>query len=115
MHEYSIVSSLITLCEEEALKNNAKNILKVTIEVGERSGVESELLESAFNVFKEESSFCKDSILEIVHKNIILYCKDCDLRFAAKGLNYGICPKCNSNNVVIVEGKELNLLRLEME
>lgn len=115
MHEYSVVSSLITLCEEEALKNNANNVIKIIIEVGERSGIEEELLKSAFDVFKEESKFCQNSILEIIHKNIVLHCQNCDLRFSAKGLNYGICHKCNSNDVVIIEGKELNLLRLEME
>ncbi|RAX54879.1 hydrogenase maturation nickel metallochaperone HypA [Helicobacter sp. 16-1353] len=115
MHEYSVVSSLILLCEEEALKNNAKNIITITIEIGERSGVEVELLKSAFEFFKEESRFCKNSILEIVHKNITLHCNDCNFKFTASGLNYGICPQCNSNNVIIIEGKELNLLRLEME
>lgn len=115
MHEYSIISDLVLLCEEHAAKHNAKKILKVTIEVGERSGVESHLLKSAFETFKEESSYLAESSLEIIYKHIELKCKACNAIFSAKGLEYGICQFCSSNDLEIIKGRELNLLRLEME
>lgn len=115
MHEYSIVSDLVLLCEENAQKHNANKILKVIIELGERSGVESSLLKIAFDTFKEESTYLKDSSLEILHKNVELRCKSCNVIFKAEGLEYGICKFCSSNDLEIVSGMELNLLRLEME
>ncbi len=115
MHEYSVVSSLIDLCQHQVTAHNAREIIKITIEVGERSGVEMTLLKSAFDVLKEESDVCKNSSLEIVYKKILLYCEDCNINFSAVGLEYGICPYCNSNNVSIIEGKELHLLSIEME
>ncbi|MDE6886247.1 MAG: hydrogenase/urease nickel incorporation protein HypA [Helicobacteraceae bacterium] len=115
MHEYSIISDLVLLSEENASANNASKIFKITIEVGERSGVEVELLKSAFEAFKGESEFCKNAILEIKRQEVILECKNCLAKFSAKSLEYGICTFCNSNNVDIVKGRELNLLRLEME
>lgn len=115
MHEYSVVSSLIILCEEEALKHSANKVIKIIIEVGERSGVEVELLKSAFDVFKMESDFCKTSILEVINKQIKLFCENCSFEFYALNLEYGICPNCQSNKVKIHEGRELNLLSLELE
>ncbi|RDU64873.1 hydrogenase maturation nickel metallochaperone HypA [Helicobacter sp. MIT 14-3879] len=115
MHEYSIVSDLIILCEQNAREHNAKKIFEISIEVGERSGVEIELLKIAFDIFKEESEFCKDAILKIIYKRIRLRCNSCNSIFDAKGLEYGICKFCNSAELDIIKGKELNLLRLEME
>ena len=63
MHEYSIVNSLIELCEEQAKAHNAKSVEEVHIAIGERSGVEKALIESAFESFKLESSVCKNAKL----------------------------------------------------
>lgn len=115
MHEYSIVSDLLNLAHNEANKYNAKKIFKIVVAIGERSGVESSLLKSCFETFKEEDSLIKDSVLEIIHKNVKLRCNDCKSEFYAKDLSYGICIKCNSLNVEIIEGLELHLLSLEME
>lgn len=115
MHEYSIISDLVLLATENALKHNATKIHKIIIEVGERSAVEVELLRSAFDVFKEESEICRDSTLEIHKVAVELLCKTCGARFKADGLEYGICIACKSNAVEIIRGMELDLVRLEME
>ena len=115
MHEYSIVADLLNLAHNEANKHNAKKIHKILVALGERSGVESALLKSCFDTFKKEDSLVEDSELEIIHKNIKLFCNDCKSEFYAKDLEYGICIQCNSLNVEIIEGFELHLLSLEME
>lgn len=114
MHEYSVVASLIELCEENALLNNAKSILKVVIEVGERSGVDNTLLLSAFDTFKVDSAICANSTLEILPRSVELLCNSCSSKSLAKGLTYAICPNCGGS-MEIIFGRELNLLSLEME
>lgn len=115
MHEYSIISSLIDLCEEHAKEHNTTEIITITIEVGERSGVDTQLLQSAFEVFREESMYCQNSTLEIREKKIELLCHHCHAQFNPQGLEYAICPYCQSNNLDIIAGKELHLLSLEMQ
>lgn len=115
MHEYSIVSSLLELCCENCAKHNAVKIFRIVIEVGVRSGVEISLLKSAFDVFKNDNEIYKDAELEIVVKEVVLSCLDCGSEFSAVGLEYGICQKCGGNKLKIISGRELNLLRLEME
>lgn len=115
MHEYSIISDLVLLAEDNARTHNATKIHKITIDVGERSAVEVDLLQSAFEVFKEESAFCRDSVLVVRRIAVELLCKDCGEKFNAKGMEYGICKYCNGANLEIIKGRELNLARLEME
>lgn len=115
MHEYSIISDLVLLAEDNARAHNATKIYKIIIDVGERSAVEVDLLKSAFEVFKNESAFCKDSQLIIRKIAVELLCKDCGADFSAKGLEYGICERCGGANLEITKGRELHLARLEME
>lgn len=116
MHEYSIIAHLIALCEENAESASAKKINKVFIKVGERSAVEADLLQSAFEVFKVDSAkFALDSALIIEKVAVELHCQNCNANFKANGLEYGICLKCGSTEVEIIKGMELDLVRLEME
>lgn len=53
MHEYSIVQALLDQCEHYAKENHAETITKIVIKIGQFSGVEPYLLETAFDAFKE--------------------------------------------------------------
>ena len=114
MHEYSIITSLIEMCEREASAHNATAVERIKIALGERSGVESALLRSAFETFKLDSVVCAKAVLEIESRGVMLACEACGGEFGAQGLQYGICPNCQSHNVKITQGKELDLLNLEL-
>lgn len=113
MHEYSVVANLIELCEEVAIQNNAVQVSKAFVTLGEKSGIDKALLISAFETFKLDSSVCKDTQLDIQMQEILLKCNDCGSEFSA-GQNC-ICPKCDSKNTTISKGKELHLMRVELE
>lgn len=66
MHEYSIVQSLLDSCEEHCKNNSASTTSRVTIQIGEFSGVEPKLLLIAFDTFKEQSDCAKNALLEII-------------------------------------------------
>jgi len=55
MHEYSLVLSLIERVEQELKNHGATVAHRITISVGELSGVEPELLASAFEIAREDS------------------------------------------------------------
>ena len=114
MHEFSIVSHLLESCEEIAQKNEAKRILAVYVEIGERSGVDSNLLQSAFSEFKK-GSLCEDAELHITQSKVELTCKTCGAISTPKTIHYTDCEKCGSNNFAITKGDAMVLLRLEME
>ena len=64
MHEYSIVQSLLESCEEHARTNDAKKVTKVVVKIGVLSGVEPDLLQTAFDTFKEQLDAEKIKVLE---------------------------------------------------
>ncbi len=114
MHEFSIVSSLLESCEEIAREHGAKKVFVVCVEIGERSGVNARLLQSAFEEFKK-GGICEEAVLKIQISRVKLFCRQCGMESVVEGLDYTHCPQCQSENVSISGGNEMLLLRLEME
>lgn len=114
MHEYSVVSSLMDLCEEHARRHNATKIEKVVVSIGERCAMDKQLFVSAFETFKEELTLCQEAILEIVEEKVELVCKECGHVFVPQGLDYGMCVRCGGHALEITKGTEMKLLSLEM-
>ncbi|MDD6055458.1 MAG: hydrogenase/urease nickel incorporation protein HypA [Helicobacteraceae bacterium] len=114
MHEFSIVSSLLESCYKIAKENGAEKVFKVFVEIGERSGVDSKLLESAFAEFKI-GSVCENAELFVKNVKIELKCDECGIVWNPIDLNYTKCVKCGGDKINIIEGNEMILKRLEME
>lgn len=113
MHEYSIVQSLLESCEEHAQQNDAKEVTKVVVKIGVLSGVEPELLETAFNTFKEKT-VCNNAQFVMNVQDIVIECLDCNTTSTLAKREF-TCPKCQSINIDVKEGEEMYLMSLEME
>jgi hydrogenase nickel incorporation protein HypA/HybF len=113
MHEYSIVQALLESCEEHAKQNEAQEITKVVIKVGVLSGVEPNLLETAFNTFKEKT-ICHNAEFVMNVQDIVIECLDCQTTSTLKKREF-TCPKCQSINIDVKEGEDMYLMSLEME
>lgn len=113
MHEYSIVQSLLQSCEEHAKENNSRNITKVIIKIGVLSGVEPDLLQTAFDTFKEQT-VCNNAEFVINRQKVIVYCLSCKNESTLEN-NEFLCPKCNSNELKVIDGEDMYLMSLEME
>ncbi|MGG7048013.1 MULTISPECIES: hydrogenase maturation nickel metallochaperone HypA [unclassified Campylobacter] len=112
MHELSIAQDLIRLCEKNVKEQNAKKIVAVHIKIGRLSGVEAHYLQSAFDVCKCES-ICGDAELIIKVQNIVVSCQECG-RENELSKNEFICPSCGSQNLSVIDGEDMQLMRLEM-
>lgn len=113
MHEYSIVQSLLDLCEQNATNNNATKITKVVVKIGKLSGVEPHLLEIAFNTFKD-NTICANANFEMNIQNVIVSCKECNTTSTIEE-NTFCCPKCQGYELDIKDGEDMYLMSLEME
>lgn len=112
MHELSIVSSLIELCEENARANCAQNIEEVHVKIGCLSGVEPTLFKTCFESFKEQS-LCKNAKLFMQISKLRIYCDVCKEEFELNE-NVFLCPKCKSSDIKVIAGEELYLMSLVM-
>lgn len=113
MHEYSIVGSLLNACQENAAKHNAAKVTKVVVKIGVMSGVEPELLRTAFETFKE-NTLCKDALFVINIQPILIKCNKCLSESVLEKLEY-CCPKCRDTDIEILDGEEMYLMQMELE
>lgn len=113
MHEYSIVTSLLELCEENAKKEGSEKITKVEVKIGRLSGVEPYLLQSAFDTFKEKT-ICEEAEFIMHIQDVVIRCRNCDKEFTLKE-NEFTCPECKSFDIETIDGEGMYLMRLEME
>lgn len=113
MHEYSIVQSLIDTCQVHAKENNAKRVTKVVVKIGVMSGIEPQLLKTAFDTFKEET-ICDGAEFILNIQKVIVFCKSCQKETTLEQLEY-LCPHCQSSALNITDGEEMYLMQLELE
>ena len=107
MHEVSIAKSIYEIIESEALKNNASEVIKVKILIGEFTGIVKEALEFALTIVKK-GSFMENTEFEIETVKLKTYCKKCDKTYIGKNKAQFLCPNCN-NILSIKSGKELKI------
>jgi hydrogenase nickel incorporation protein HypA/HybF len=113
MHEYSIVQALLDQCEEIAKENDATKVLKVVVKIGVMSGIEVELLKTAFDTFKEKT-VCEEAEFITNIQPIVIECKSCGETSTLEKNEYS-CPKCQSIELDVIDGEDMYLMQLEFE
>ncbi len=111
MHEYGIVQSLLQSVEEESRRRGATVVHRIRLRLGELSGVETDLLREAYNVFRGRS-ICANAELDIVSSSASWECGGCGGKVAAGSRLW--CTACNEP-IRLMAGDEIVLERIEME
>lgn len=111
VHEVSLVSGLLERIEAEARARRALRVHRVRIKVGELSGVETDLLRSAYDLLRERS-VCAEAELEIDREPARWRCPRCGAE-PEPGMALR-CPRCELP-VGLVSGGEIVLEQIEME
>lgn len=111
MHEYSIVMSLLEAVQAEMEKHRATVVRRVVIRIGELSGVDPELLASAFTTIREDT-VCRDSELELKYVAADWRCGVCGTAIQRGEILH--CPSCRIP-ATMQAGNEIILERVEME
>ena len=112
MHELSIVTHVCEALEEVAKENELTKIASVTLTVGEVSGVVHHYLTDAWDWFTKDSELLKGSELRIEKKEAHTRCNACGEVY--RTLDYAkVCPKCQSEDTVLVDGQELEIKEIE--
>jgi hydrogenase nickel incorporation protein HypA/HybF len=94
-------------------EKGARKVTRVKIKVGKLSGVEPELLKSAFDIIKR-GTFASDAEMEMEIVPVRVKCLKCNHVFEPKNFVF-ICTRCGSPNCEVLEGEELILERIELE
>ena len=112
MHEHSLVRALLDQVEELRRKHAAVRVKTVAVAVGEFSGVELDLLKSAFaELAPTVWSYPVD--LELTPVSLTILCHRCKKRSKLLGYQF-ICPECGSPTVSIDQGDGLVLDHVQL-
>ena len=111
MHEYSIVLALLDRVEKEAKTHGASTVSRIHVRIGELSGVERDLLESAYELARQRT-ICDGAALEVVPVSPRWVCTVCETAIGNGGI-----PRCAACDAPahLAEGDEILLERIEME
>jgi len=111
MHEYSIVQALVDRVDAEVRARRATAVHCLSVRIGELSGVEVDLLTTAYETFRART-VCEDAALQVQRVPARWECPSCG-RSIGRG-EWLTCPLC----VVparLTQGDEIMLDRIEME
>jgi hydrogenase nickel incorporation protein HypA/HybF len=111
VHEYSIVQALLERVEAEARARHAIAVDRLVVRIGELSGVEVELLRTAYLTFRERT-ICARAPIEIEAVPAEWTCRACGAIVPRGGPLR--CAACGGA-AALARGDEIVLERIEME
>jgi hydrogenase nickel incorporation protein HypA/HybF len=76
MHEYALVQSLVERVEAEAAERGAIAVHRLTVRIGELSGVDPELFQTAYDTFRE-GTICAGASLALERVAATWSCPRC--------------------------------------
>lgn len=112
MHEIGIMERTLEIAINNAQKQNANSIQKITMNIGKLSGVIPEALEFAFDVVTK-GTIAENATLEINTIPVTCYCDFCQTKFNPQEWFFE-CPHCHQFSNHILEGKEIELMSVEI-
>lgn len=113
MHELGIVLHVIDQVEKVAEENKVNKVLKLTLEIGEVSGIVPSYFKDCFDWSKKKTKYMKECELEIIILEAISYCKSCKKTY--KTTQYAKeCPYCHSLDTYLVTGNEANIKDIQV-
>jgi hydrogenase nickel incorporation protein HypA/HybF len=112
MHELSIAMSIVEMAEEEAQRHGGQ-VAAVHLKLGALSGVVKDALIASYEMA------CADTPLEgsrliVEEVPIIVFCELCKERRGLTSAQWFCCPECGTPTGEVVQGKELEVVALEM-
>jgi len=113
MHELSIAMSIVELAEEEASRRGVQ-IEAVHLKLGALAGVVKDALLSCYEMACDETPL-QGSRLIIEELPVIIFCTTCQAQHPLNSIQLFCCPKCGTPSDLIVKGKELEVVALEIK
>ncbi len=114
MHEMGIIIHLSRTLDRIAEDNGLSRIGSVTVQVGEVSGIMTDLFTDAWEYFTRKSPILCGSELKLETIPAVTYCDGCGQNYET--VKYGrTCPNCGSTETWLIQGNECIIKEIEAE
>jgi hydrogenase nickel incorporation protein HypA/HybF len=114
MHEIGIVENIINTAQQACIQQGYNKIKSIRLKLGKASGVTKDSLIFSFNALKN-NVLSEEALLIIDEINVKGTCEDCRQPFTTDDSYMLLCPLCGSASIQITEGKELEIVHLDVE
>ena len=112
MHEMGIILNLAKTLDETAEEENIIEIGKVTLQVGEVSGIVTDYFIDCWDYFKRRHKVLGNSELVLETIPAVTYCSNCEKNYET--VKYGKeCPYCHSGETWLIQGNECIIKEIE--
>lgn len=113
MHEAGIIQNVLEIAKDTAFRNKAERILKLHLRVGSMSGVVPEALMFAFEAMRKDTIASQANLhIEIVPA--LCRCNKCKNEYQPEDDFDFLCPNCGSGDVIMLKGRELDLVSIDL-
>lgn len=114
MHELGIVSGILDVACKTAREAGASRVVSVTVRIGDMCETVPEAMDFAWEALREEDPLTLESqmIVERVHPRSA--CVHCGEEFDHDRFHCR-CPKCGGGQTMLLRGRELDIVSLEIE
>jgi len=114
MHEMGIVVHLVKTLDDTAKESHLSKIGNVTLQVGEVSGIVTDLFEDCYDFLKVQHPVLGESHLILETLPAVTYCNTCGKTYPT--VQYGrTCPYCSSGETWLVKGNECIIKEIEAD
>ena len=105
MHEMGIILHLAKTLDETAEQEKLKRISEVTLQVGEVSGIMTDLFTDCWNYFRKKHPMLEECELRLETIPAVTWCDHCKRTYET--VRYGReCPYCHSGETWLMKGNE---------
>ena len=112
MHELGIVFAMIDQLEDVAKEQHLAHIQKVTVDLGEVSGIVTDFFEDAWTWAANKNELTEGAELEVCTVPAVTVCNACGKTYGT--VEHGrICPYCHSEDTKLLRGRELEIRSIE--
>ena len=112
MHELGIVFHMIETLESVGHANELAHISRVTLNLGEVSGVLPDYLLDCWRWAADKSELLTGAELDVVQIDAVTVCNACGKTYGT--IEHGkVCPYCNSPDTVLLQGNEVEIDTIE--
>ena len=112
MHELGIVFYIIDDVKKAAADAGATSVTRVTLQLGEVSGVVPDYLQDAWKWAAKREPLVEGAALEVEDIPAVTYCEACGSEYGT--VEHGkTCPNCGSDQTYLLRGREVMIKEIE--
>lgn len=116
MHELAVTKSILQLVLDQAEQNKAREVVKISLVIGEMRNLEEEWIQRYFD-YISKGTIAETAKITVRKVPVLFQCKQCGATFHADVHveEKIVCPKCNGFDYDLTAGRELLIESVEIK